>query len=42
MKKARHLKFTFTLSGSGAIKRDDYIDINNVRLVSSKGIHYEL
>jgi hypothetical protein len=41
MKNARHLEFIFRLSGEGAIKKDDYIKINGVRLVSGSGIHYE-
>jgi hypothetical protein len=41
MKNARHLEFSFRLSGEGAIKKDDYIKINGVRLVSDSGIHYE-
>jgi hypothetical protein len=41
LKEARHLAFTFTLSGQGAIKKGDYIEIKNLRLVSSNGIHYE-
>jgi hypothetical protein len=41
MKNARHLGFTFRLSGKGAIKKDDYIQIKGVRLVSGSGIHYE-
>lgn len=41
MKKARHLAFTFRLSGKGAIKESDSIEIKNVKLVSGSGIHYE-
>jgi hypothetical protein len=41
LKKARHLALTYILSGQGIIKKDDYIEIKNVRLVSSNGIHYE-
>jgi hypothetical protein len=42
MKKARHLKFDFRLSGEGAITESDYISISGVRLISGSGIHHEL
>lgn len=42
MKKARHLAFTFRLSGSGDMKKDDYIEVKNLRIISNKGLHYEL
>jgi hypothetical protein len=41
MENARHLAFIFRLSGAGAIKIEDYIKINGLRLVSGSGIHYE-
>ena len=41
MKDARHLGFVFRLSGQGAIKESDYIEIKGVRIVSESGIHYE-
>jgi hypothetical protein len=42
MKNARHLAFTFRLSGVDTkIKKSDFIEIKNLRLVSSSGIRYE-
>jgi hypothetical protein len=42
IKKARHLAFAFRLHGSGVIKASESIELNNLRLVSKKGIRYEL
>jgi hypothetical protein len=43
MEKARHLEFSFRLSGEDAVITDkDYIEIKGLRIVSSSGIHFEL
>jgi hypothetical protein len=43
MKNARHLEFSFRLLGNDtAIKDNDYIKIDGLRIVSGSGIHFEL
>lgn len=41
MRDAKHLEFKFTLTGNGAIKEEDHIKIEGLKLVSDGGIKFD-